>query len=193
MVIAAIGGIYVVTTKSSQEILSPGGNEVPSSAPKTEDLFTWNDEAGFRIQYPKGLSTDKNEQDNENYAHFALTHKDHPGSIIVWVKDLPKGVKDVASWVKLEKSFAGGTVIDSTLGGEPAKKVSVGEMLTIGTISENLLFSVEATLTDKEYWSDVFDTVSGSFAFISEGAPVGPQQGAGAGSGGDVDEEEVVE
>ena len=191
MVIAAIGGIYVVTTKSSQEILSPGGNEVPSSAPKTEDLLTWTDEAGFTFQYPKELSVNKHEEDNENYAHVELTSKDHPGRIIVWVKDLPKGVKDVASWIKLEKSFAGGTVIDSTLGGEPAKKVSVGETLTIGTISENLLFSVEATLTDKEYWSGVFDTVSGSFAFVSEESSAGPQGSAGGGE--DVDEEEIVE
>ena len=85
--VAAIGGIYVATTKSSREILSPGGNEVPSAAPKIEDMVTWKDEAGFSFQYPKGLATNKHEEDNQNYAHVELTSPDHKGSVIVWVQD----------------------------------------------------------------------------------------------------------
>ncbi len=190
IVVAGVAGVYAWKTKSSQEILSPGGTEVSNSAPIAEGMVTWTDEAGFSFQYPKVLVTNKHEEDNQNYAHVELTHKNHPGNIIIWVKDLPKGVTDVASWVKLEKAFAGGTVIDSTLGGEPAKKIIVGDLLTVGTVSENLLFSVEATMTDKEYWSGVFDSVSTSFAFVTEESSSSQQ---GAPGGADVDEEEVVE
>ncbi len=143
------------------------------------ELTTWTDEAGFSFQYPKTLSTNKHEEDNENYAHVELTAKDHPGSVIVWVKDPPK------KWPP-----SGGTIIDSTLGGEPAKKIVSDSTLSIGCLCEDLLFLIEATITDKEYWTKVFDTVSGSFAFISEESP-GSSQGVPAGA--DVDEEEIVE
>ncbi len=171
-------GLYIYSQRNTQ-VLSPGEAVSGTPTPSVE-LTKWTDPAGFTVQYPKELTVDKNEEDNENYAHFELTNKDHPGGLIVWVKDPPK------KWPP-----TGVTIIDSTLGGEPAKKIITDTTLSVGCLCEDLLFLVEATLTDKEYWNGIFDTVSNSFAFGSgEPAAPGPQ---GSGGGGDVDEEEFVE
>lgn len=172
------GGVYLAQKKST--VISPGESVSPTPAPKVE-LATWNDESGFSFQYPKNLSVNKHEEDNENYAHVELTNADHPGKIIVWVKDAPK------IWPP-----TGGTTLDTMLGGLAAKKILTAapvRMLTVGTVSEGLLFSVEATLTDSEYWTGVHDTITNSFTFTQDtSAPA-----AGQSSGDSVDEEEVVE
>lgn len=191
LAIAASGGIFVYSQKKSV-VIKPGEAVIASPTPTPAfDLTTWKDDAGFSIQYPKELRTNRHEEDNDNYAHLELTTSDHPGKIIVWVSDLPKGVTTLDSWVK--KSFTGATSLDTTLGGEPAKKILTSapyKMLTVGAISDNLLFSVEGTLTDSEYWTRVHDEITGSFAFTQDA----PSSAApSTGGGGDIDEEEVVQ
>ena len=193
--IVLVGGIYIWKTQSSQKMLSPGEaiktNTTPSPAPF--DLTTWTDEAGFTFQYPKELLVNKHEEDNDNYAHVELTNQDHPGKVIVWASDLPGGVTTLDSWVK--KLYPSATVLDTKLGGEPAKKIMSSapvKMLSEGAISDNLLFNVEATLTDSEYWQRVHDAIAGSFAFTDNSQSA---QGAGDGSssGDAVDETEVLQ
>lgn len=181
MVLAVVGiGLYFFQKKSS--VITPGEAIAPTLTPKVE-LTTWNDPAGFSFQYPKNLSVNKHEEDNENYAHVELTNNEHPGKIIVWVKDAP------AKW-----PFEGGTTLDTTLGGLAAKKILTTapvKMLTTGVITDNLLFSVEATLTDSEYWNGVHDTITSSFAFTDDTSA--PAAVGGAAPASDFDEEEVVE
>lgn len=186
-------GIYVYSHKTAKVIV-PGGDAVTPTPTPIVDLTTWTDDAGFSFQYPKDLSVNKHEEDNDNYAHVELTSKDHPGKVIVWVKDLPTGVTTLDSWVS--KLYANGTALDTKLGGEPAKKIMTSapvKMLTTGAISDNLLFYVEGTLTDSEYWSRVHDTITGSFAFIQDTPAPAAASGGGASGGDSVDETEVLQ
>ena len=58
--------------------------------------------AGFSFSYPEGLTVDKHDEDQENYAHIEMTLKDTLGNVIVWAKDAP--ASDLAAWIK-KKTF----------------------------------------------------------------------------------------
>ncbi len=194
----AAGSVYLLHNKSTG-ISSQGGTEShisPTATPIPVELATWKDDAGFSFQYPKDLTVNKHEEDQDNYAHVELIHKDHPGGIIVWVKDLPAGVTTLDSLVK--KNYTNAMALDTKLGGEPAKKILMTtptRILTVSAINDSLLFSVEGTMNDEAYWQNVHDTVTGSFTFLSD-APaqaVGAASNVPAGGENDVDEEEVVQ
>lgn len=174
------GGVFFFSQKKSK-VISPGEavNSTPSPTSAVE-LTTWNDPAGFSFQYPKDLTVNNHEEDNDNYAHVELTTKDHPGSIIVWASDVS------SAWPP-----KGGTSIDTTLGGVAAKKILISTpsaKLIVGTISDGLLFKVEGTYTDKQYWQPVEDTIVKTFAFTPDTSAA-----SGQSSGDAVDEEEVVQ
>lgn len=168
------------------------------ATPTPAPLLVWNDPNGFTFQYPEGLSVNIHDEDKENYAHLEFTHPDHPGNLIVWGKDLPKGVTDAAGWVKNEKRFTGASVLDTQLGGQKAAKIMIeGVTRTVvsGAVNDSILWSVEAKLEDAKFWTGVHTTITDSFTFVSvkepgseattEPAPVVETQS--------VDEEEVVE
>jgi len=177
LAVVGVGVVYFFQKKSL--VITPGESVVPTPTPVVE-LTTWNDPAGFSFQYPKDLTVDKNEEDNENYAHVELTSKNHPGSVIVWVSDPPR------TWPPKE-----GTSIDTTLGGVAAKKILISTpsaKLIVGALSEGLLFKIEGTLTDKPYWQTVEDGIVKTFAFTPD-----TSAGSGQSSGDAADEEEVVQ
>jgi hypothetical protein len=156
----------------------------PTSMPI--EMTTWTDQAGFTFGYPKDILVNPHEEDTVNYAHVELTHKDHPGKIIVWVKDLP--APDLAGWIKKEKRFTGASVFDTTLGGKPAKKILIADltkMIVAGAIDNDVLVTVEGELADGDYWSKVHQGIVDSFTL----APAEPS----GNSGGNATEEEVLE
>lgn len=189
IIVGIIIGLIIFFFQKKSTVISPGEAVVltPTPVPAVE-LTTWNDPAGFSFQYPKDLSVNNNENDTINYAHVELTSATHPGSVIVWASDLT--VKDLNAWVK--KFYPASTSIDTTLGGEAAKKILVSTpsaKLVVGTISEGLLFYVDGTLTDKAYWQTVEDGVVKTFAFTPDTSSAGSGQAAAE----SVDEEEVVQ
>jgi hypothetical protein len=176
----AVGGVFVYSAKNTK-VLAPGETAAATPTPVV-GMKTWNDPAGFSFQYPKDLSVNNHEDDNDNYAHVELTNKDHPGNIIVWVSDPPK------IWPPKE-----GTSIDTTLGGIPAKKILISTpsaKLIVGAVSEGLLFKIDGTLTDKPYWQSVEDGIVKTFSFTPNSPTIASGQPAG---GESVDEEEVVQ
>ncbi len=182
-----IGGVLILSKKTALSQISQHVQETPtpSQAPK---LITWDDPARFTFSYPEGVSVNKHDEDKDNYAHVEFTNKDHPGNLIVWAKDTSNA--DVTAWVRTEKSFEGATAIDTTLGSQPAKKITLPpNTLIVGTIYDELLFTIDATLEDKAYWTQVQDAVGNSFSF----KPV--QAAAGGAVSGDsaVDEEETIQ
>lgn len=181
VVVGVVAGGVIVFSQRNTKVLSPGEAVTSASTPTHgAELTTWNDPAGFSFQYPKDLSVNNHEEDPDNYAHVELTNKDHPGNIIVWVSDPPK------TWPPKE-----GTSIDTTLGGIPAKKIllaSPSAKLIVGTLSDSLLFKVEGTYTDKQYWQPIQDTIVKTFTFTSDTSAA-----SGQASGDAVDEEEVVQ
>ncbi len=185
------GGILIFSKKTVSFPNFSAQTTTPVSPTPTPQVkpATWNDPAGFTFQYPEGLTVNNHEEDNNNYAHVELTSKDHPGNLIVWAKDTNSA--DVAAWAATEKSFAGAPIMDTTIGNQPAKKVALTnpEKLVAGTIFEELLFMIDTTPTEKQYWVGVHELVVNSFTFT-------PPPSAGNGSGGGeeaADEEETLQ
>lgn len=168
----------------------------PTPAPV--QLLMWTDPNGFSFQYPDGLSINKHDEDKENYAHLEFTHPDHPGKLIVWGKDPAKGVSDLATWVKNEKRFTGASILDTELGSQVGKKVmieGVNRMLIVGTVYDGIVWTVEATLEDAQFWTSVHTTTADSFKFVPVKTPSSEATSEPVPVVDDVavDEEEVVE
>lgn len=189
LIVGLIGaGGYLYFSKSAPSPDVTGVNPTPTMAQKT---VTWDDPAGFTFQYPEGLTVNKHDEDKVNYAHVELTDSSHPGSLVVWVKDLPKGVTDTASWGKKAATPSSALSFDTTLGGQPAQKIMISgtpKIVMVGVVWDGVLWYVEATFSDEPYWQSVYDTVTNSFAF----KPLPTQPGA-ASIDNVVDEEEIVE
>ncbi len=162
--------------------------QAAAPTPTPARLLIWNDPNGFSFQYPEGLTINKHDEDKENYAHLEFTHADHLGSLIVWGKDPVNGVTDAPSWVKSDTRFVGASILDTEMGGQPAKKVMVigtPQILVVGAVYDNIVWSVEATLEDPEFWTNTFTSVTNSFTFVSSKSDVTTPDNA------PVDEEEV--
>ena len=191
---------YLWQVRRTTPVASGLPTETTSSTPApTQKLTTWNDQAGFVFQYPDGLSVNKHDEDNENYAHIEFMSKTHPGGLIVWAKDTT--APNVSAWVRSETRFTDAPVLDTMLASQPAKKImltSPKRMLIVGTVSEAIVFSVEATLDDSDYWTGVHKTITDSFKFAPlpgekvSSAP-GPSSSQNAAGEEPVDEEEVLE
>jgi len=198
LLLGGIGaGAYLYFSKNTTPVNPVGDSVVPTPTPK---LVLWDDPAGFTMQYPEGILVNKHDEDKENYAHVELTNSAHPGGLIVWVKDIPKGIADTVAWGKKISTPSSAISFDTTLGGMPAQKVLVStpvKTATTGVIYDGVLWYVEAVLGDDDYWQSVYDQVVGSFVF----KPIEGDSGSGApaadpgGAAGDysVDEEEVLE
>jgi len=170
------------------------GEESITPTPKV-DLLTWDDPAGFSFQYPKGLEVNAHEEDTVNYAHVELTNPEYKGSIVIWGKDTT--ATTIAQWLKNEKSLKDAVSIDTTLGGNEAKKVALkGPKIKqiIATLDEDILVMIEMDLEDQKFWQQVGDMIAGSFTFTNsqkenatDNASSGEEPPAAA------DEEESVE
>lgn len=170
--------------------------ESPTTPTPQVDLATWEDPAGFTFQYPKGIQVNKHDEDTENYAHVELTHPDHKGNVIVWMKDTT--ATTIAQWLKNEKSLASAVSVDTTLGGNEAKKVMVKEPKVkqiTATLDEDVVVIVEANLEDEAYWQGVNDTILRSLSFNTSQTTT--SAGGDAGVQGEpavaADEEETIE
>lgn len=132
-----------------------------------EELVLWEDQAGFSFKYPKELSFDKHDEDQENYAHIEFTSATHSGRLIVWAKDTT--YPDVSSWVTKDKTLTGSASIDTTLGGEPAMKLVIStptKKYVTGAIIDQILFTIEAEPIEGDtYWQKVYETITSNFLF----------------------------
>ena len=64
------------------------------------EYATWKDPLGITFSYPVDAIIDKHDEDKENYMHVEITSATHSGGLVLWAKDLPKGVTDLLSWAK---------------------------------------------------------------------------------------------
>lgn len=191
VLVGVIGGGGYLWMKKGRVAVPPTTQQEETQA-KLQD---WKDPAGFMFQYPEGVVINKHDEDKENYAHVEMTNPMYPGRLIVWGKDTT--ALDVAAWVKTEKTFRDGSIVDTTLGAKPAKKILITtpiKKIIVGTIFDDLLWFIEVEPGEGDYWQKTFDTISQSFKFT-------PLPGESSAGGGDtsieedvmVDEEEVIE
>lgn len=163
-------------------------------------LSSWDDPAGFTLSYPSVLSVNKHDEDNQNYAHVELTESSGSGSVIIWAKDLPvyknTAISTLDDWITNDVRLQNVNVLDTTLGGQPAKKISISSEKTLITavIYDDLLFYIEAQLPDSK-WQNYHNEIIKSFTFKPLNSAIG-ETGQNSGSGEEteyVDEEETVE
>lgn len=163
----------------------------------SSENLVWDDPAGFTFEYPEGVEIDKHDEDEENYAHVELTQADHPGSIIVWGKDMPLGVTTLEEWIESDEGLTGANVIDTTLGEEPAKKIMVtsAQKVVVGAIYDDVLWYIEGEFVESDFWSDTFETITSSFSFkpLSEVHGTDPITESAEEVYLEVDEEETLE
>lgn len=194
LIVGLLGaGGYLYVFKSRQPPEVTGANPSPTPTPK---LVSWDDPSGFTMSYPEGLTVNKHDEDKMNYAHVEFTDAAHPGSLVIWVKDLPKGVKDTVAWGKKMATPSAALSFDTMLGGQPAQKIMIADVtkvVMVGVVWDGVLWEIVANLTDEPYWQTIFDTVIGSFAF--KPLPTEPESNANenAVSGSTYDEEEILE
>lgn len=195
-------GRQVVSQELNSNETVGAGKIVPTAV---VSLVTHTDPAGFTIQYPQNLQVNLHDEDKNNYAHVEFTEINHPGGVTYFVKDLPSKVnadgRNLATWIAGEMRFKGGIVADTTLGGQPAKKVLLSQDKTsvILSVFDGVLYEVQVIKTDNDYWSEVAEGIISSTKLIpvvNTTNPVGDQgQGvAPEASGGEIiEEEEIVE
>jgi len=190
------GIIYILSGRNNtgkiptpQSATEKTGSNIPTQAPE----LIWDDPAGFTFRYSGGLNINNHEEDPDNYAHVELTSPTNPGNIIVWAKDTTAA--DVTAWVRTEKEFQGANVIDTTLGGQPAKKIiltgTVKKTVT-GIVYDGLLFMIEGNTSGDTFWTSEYQKIGDSFRFKPPDTQTSDTSG-GNSSGGGYDEEETVE
>lgn len=160
---------YLIITKINKPVVSPKMPQLSTntiSASVVDNFITLVDPTGFTIKYPVELTLNRHEEDKQNYAHLEFTNKDHAGSLIIWAKDTSS--VDTQNWVKSEKRFVNANLIDTFLGGKKAKKVSITlpqKLLVTGLVDEKIIYTIETTLDDSGYWTQVHETISDNFIF----------------------------
>ena len=161
--------IFYLQYRSKFTAVSPLAQITPT--PILEELSTWIDPADFSFRYPKSLSLNPHDEDQNNYAHVELTSATYPGSLIVWVKDTT--AETIDGWIKQNKIS---NAIDSELANISAKKVlTAGEInkITLTAVNNGYLYQIEVNTsdlsaqTDKDFWNKVFSQITSTFKFLS--------------------------
>lgn len=188
--------------KSISPVLSPAAISAAPIQPAIAYSF-WHDPLGFSFSYPQEATVDAHPEDSENYAHVEIKSATHPGHLVVWAKDLPKGkpfgsaqgkqgtITSASEWVESDKELANASIIDMTLAGESAKKALLPSgLVKIGFLHDDLLYEVDMDSAGDNFWSGVLNNVSSSFNFTVSDKNLSVQ---GASDEEPADEEEVVQ
>lgn len=162
LVAIVVGGgsaLYLISKQNKPTTLV--AEALPTPTPVVE-LTIWTDQSEYSFQYPKELTLNPHDEDQQNYSHVEFTSAFHPGSIILWTKDTT--AKDIDAWLKQQKIIS---ALDTTLGNEPAKKVleNDGSKITVTTIRDSYLYQIEVNLIDANFWNKILDTIVTSYTF----------------------------
>lgn len=201
--IGILSGVVIITILGAggfmiagRKRLAPVPPVIAIPTPSPVPLSTWKDPTGFTFQYPSDVSINPHDEDQENYAHLELTHKNHPGGIALWAKDIPSGITDSTDWVKKEIQREDGTTIDTTLGGVAAKKILRGtptNRIVTATLIDDMVIVLEGSFEKDEYWQKTYAMVVDSLSFPNLKKADESDVSSQADSEESVDEEEVVE
>lgn len=202
VVLAVAGGFvwYKKVYKNMSSLKNPMVAQITSQQIKTK---VWTDPMGFKFDYPYDMTVNPHNEDKDNYAHVELAATGSAGSIIVWAKDTNYSTLD--DWVKGDKTVAGGSALDTTWGGQTAKKVAIAgdnPRVETGVLYDGLLWILDGIPDKDNKFTRAYDDILTNFKFYSIGgttvqnggdnssSPSVDNSSAGGDSGGD---EEVVE
>jgi len=189
-VMAILAGLSLATFV----LFKPKQEEPISPAIKLEkpgEILTpwlvWKDPAGFSLSYPEGLQVNPHQEDETSYAHLEFSAADHPGGIVVWMKDT--NYKTIADWAKKESGAASEPILATTLGGREAKKVAYKDgRVTTAALDEEVIVLVEMLTGEKYFWQPVYEKIIESFEFtpLAQASPPATSEEV-------LEEEEIVE
>jgi hypothetical protein len=198
-ILVLIAVIFIAISKGNQSTINPVGLQEAKATPTVVPNLKWDDPTGFTFLYPEFLSLNKHDEDKSNYAHVELSDKESGGSIVVWAKDLPidkkgKTLNTIADWLKFDPKFLNASSIDTTLGGQNAKKISMPatKIQLTATIYDDLLFYIEGSSMSAEMAKN-YDNIAGSFEFKPLPTAASSENQDNSNEQQSVDEEEVVE
>jgi hypothetical protein len=135
-------------------------------------MLTWTDEAGFSFQYPEGTGIDNHPDDKKNYANLTLTL---PSKKIVTIIMSDNTYKNLDAWVGKNSA------LDTTLDGQPAKKILTDDLETIACIDNEVLVTITGEDTTE---------LAKSWVFIYPSPTAAAKSSNIGNDGGDVLEEE---
>lgn len=197
VIIGVVGGfLWLRSRRTPPEVISPARQTSEMNPAQTEaKLLTWNDQAGFAFQYPSGMKINKHDEDKENYAHLDLYLDGKDGVVKILASDTK--YKTAEEWATKEKrnSQISGGGEEFTLSGKPARKIFFPDTQTtiIGTVDEEILFTIELVPDKEGFWQKTFDQIVSSFKFVAPTvAPVSAKNGESVGSD-IIEEEEIIE
>lgn len=200
------GGIYFFT--KGQSFLNPMGEKKGELTGTDQSLVSWKDPMGFTFEYPSNISVNPHSEDNTNYAHVELTKSGSDGNIILWAKDTT--YLTLEEWLKNDKEVASANAIDTTWGGNTAKKVRISSpapKVITATLYDDLIFlleenpdkdgtldvAYEAILTNFKFYqvSETGETIPASMDAVSDEDTLDDTPDLSGGDEGYVDEEVV--
>ena len=101
------------------------------------------------------------------------------------------------AWFTNDKTISGASILDTTLGGEPAKKAvfpALPKKILTGAVYDGMHVYAELLPGLSEaYWNEVYNTILADFRFTEGHTGSGIRQNQAAGSAASYDEEEVLE
>lgn len=197
------GIIFLWKAKVSGQPQQSKTEELNTLVPSSK-LLHMEDPTGLAFDYPSDLTINKHDEDKDSYAHIEFTHQREQGRVIVWVNDLPvnengKEIATIDDWISMSKELREANSLDTKLAGSDAKKVFVPgspEKIVTLCLYDSLLWKIEAEFGNRKFWQSVYDTISGSFAFIEpvyEGEETGEAVVDDTDAEEYADEEEVLE
>lgn len=158
-------------------------------SPTAVPAVTWNDEAGFKFNYPEGILINKHPEDTVNYANLTLTDESGNGSITILMKD--DTYKTLEKWLAADKTLAGGNSMDTLLGEKNGKKVLTDAGTTIGVLDSGVLVTLKKEATVSPLLESAWKSIVDSWEFVYPTPTVGKTKtAASTDSSGDVLEEE---
>lgn len=198
LLVLGVVAMLFFSQKQKGELMSPFSQEGQKDKEGKEDNFLlWDDEAGFSFRYPDGLYIDDHPQDLENYAHLEITSTKEPeGKILILVNDAE--TETIDEWVEELEEATQASVLDTTLAGEPAKKLLFKDpkkVLTAAIDPYEGLFLLELEPGEGEYWTKVYDQILSGFAFkpLTEEEQAIIEETGGGGGNVIYEAEEVIE
>ena len=199
VVLVAGAGLYIFTQPKNLKPLSDASLETPKEVVPSKTFIDYSDPAGFSFSYPDNVSISNRASevdtvdDPDAYAGLQLFSKDKSGSLNLRIAD--SKFKNIQEWIK-DQGLPEGTVpVEKKLGELKAFEVRTTDRLMLGALDQGILFTVEMPLIEEMFWMEVYQKVTGEFAFATPENTTTQTAAGGATSGEEVifEGEEVVE
>jgi hypothetical protein len=199
VVVLVVGaGLYFFTQPKNLKPLADAASETPKEVTPSKTFIDYSDPAGFSFSYPDNVSISNRASeidtviDPDAYADLQLFSKDKSGSLNLRIAD--SKFKTIQDWIKDQGLPENTTPVEKKLGELTAYEVRTSDRLMLGALDQGILFTVDMPLIEEPFWMEVYNKVTGEFAFAAPEAAT-TQTSAAVSPGDEVifEGEEVVE